>query len=373
MDKLKGADEGNGYPFYVKATVILLGLIMFFFALDILEDILVPVAFACLISILLNPLSNWLQRFMPRSLAIFSCLFLAIGAVALIFYFLSWQIASFSDSLPALQAKSVAIVTQFQQWVSSRFGLSVNKQAEMVKKALEGGPGYVGQTLNTILGITSVLVLIPIYVFFILYYKSLILDFLFEVSSEKDSMRVAEILHETKTSVQSYIVGLLIEMLIVSAMNSVALMALGVRSAILLGVIGGILNMIPYLGGLVAITLPVLMATVTMEGYSTQLAIIGCYLVIQFIDNNVLMTRIVSSRVQINALISIIIVLMGGALWGLSGMFLSIPFVAILKIIFDRIDGLKPWGRLLGDKIPEERAGAKSQLRWKKLFKAKEK
>ncbi len=239
---------------------------------------------------------------------------------------------------------------------------------EIVKRSLQDGQAYVGQTVSTILGITSVVILIPIYVYFLLFYKPLILDFLFHVFSEKDSLRVAEILSETKSSIQNFIVGLMIEMIIVSAMNSAALLVLGVRSAILIGVIGGILNIIPYLGGIVAIALPVLMATVTKEGYSTQVWILISYSVIQFIDNNILMTQIVSSKVKINALFSIIVVLMGGALWGFSGMFLSIPFVAILKIIFDRVEPLKPWGQLLGVHIPEEHAGVKFQAQWQRIF-----
>jgi predicted PurR-regulated permease PerM len=132
---------------------------------------------------------------------------------------------------------------------------------------------------------------------------------------------------------------------------------LGVKYGILIGCIGAILNLIPYLGGIIAIALPVLMATVTKDGYSTQLGVIVAYIVIQFIDNNILVPRIVSSKVQINALMSIIVVLLGNALWGVSGMFLSIPFIAVLKIVFDRIDDLKPWGKLLGDNIPTHHKG----------------
>src|SRR6476469_10470658 len=110
--------------------------------------------------------------------------------------------------------------------------------------------------------------------------------------------------------------------------------------------------MLPYICGIIAIALPVLIATVTKTGYSTQLGIIIAYIIIQFIDNNFLIPKIVSSKVQINALVSILIVLLGGALWGVAGMFLSIPFVAILKIICDRVDGLQPWGELLGDVVP---------------------
>jgi predicted PurR-regulated permease PerM len=109
---------------------------------------------------------------------------------------------------------------------------------------------------------------------------------------------------------------------------------------------------LPYIGGLIAIALPILIATVTSDGYLTQLWIIIAYLIIQFVDNNFLVPYIVSSKVKINALISILAVLMGGALWGVAGMFLSIPLVGILKIIFDRVEGMQPWGELLGDEIP---------------------
>ena len=95
-----------------------------------------------------------------------------------------------------------------------------------------------------------------------------------------------------------------------------------------------------------------LISFITKDGYTTPLLIIGAYMVIQFLDNNIIVPRVVSSKVSVNALISILVVLLGGTLWGVSGMFLSIPFVAVLKIIFDRIDELKPWGKLLGDAMP---------------------
>lgn len=233
-----------------------------------------------------------------------------------------------------------------------KFGVAIDKQVQLVKDALNNSTGLVGQTVGTALGTLSVVFLLPVYIFLILLYKSLILNFLYEVFAEENSKQVGEILGQTKMAIQSYMVGLLLEALIVAALNSTALLILGVDYAILLGVIGAILNMIPYIGGLIAIALPVLMATVTKDGFSTQLGIIIAYAIIQFIDNNILVPRIVSSKVQINALVSIFVVLLGGALWGVSGMFLSIPTVAILKIIFDRVEGMKPWGKLLGDEVP---------------------
>ncbi len=371
METQKTAREDFTYPFYIKATVILVGLICTFYILHLLTAILVPFAFACLIAILINPLSNRLQRKVPRGFAIFCSILLVLIAACGLIYFLSRQISVFSESMPALKAKSFMIASQVEQWINRQFGIAVSKQFQMISNALQGTESYVGQTVSTLLIGLSVLVLIPVYVFFLLFYKPLILDFIFQAFSEKHSLRVAEILGETKGAIQSYIVGLLIEMVIVSSLNSVALLVLGLRSAILIAVMGGIVNVIPYLGGIAGILLPLLMATVTKEGYTTQVAIAICYMVIQLIDNNILMPKIVSSKVKINALFSILIVLAGGALWGYSGMFLAIPIVAILKIIFDHIDGLKPWGHLLGTNIPDVHSGVKWQARWDLIFKRK--
>ena len=122
-----------------------------------------------------------------------------------------------------------------------------------------------------------------------------------------------------------------------------------------------------------AIALPILMSLITSDNYTIIFVIIGAYLVIQFIDNNFLVPRFVSSKVKINALISILVVLLGGLLWGVAGMFLSIPFIAVLKIIFDRVDGLHPWGKLLGDEVPTEHIGVVWQKRWDRIFKRMEK
>ncbi len=331
------------------------GLILLVYVLYLLADILVPLAFSVLLAVLLNPLYNLLHRLrIPKLLAIILTLLIAILILAGLLYFLSSQIIQFGEMVPQLKERFSLILSNLNSWIETTFGITIEKQMELVKEAANSSKALVGQTLSGALGMFSVLVLIPVYIFLLLLYKPLLLNFIFEVFSKKNSENVTVILGETKSAIQSYIVGLLIEAAVVAVLNAAALLILDVRYAILLGVIGAILNMIPYIGGLIAILLPVLIATVTKEGYTTQLAIVGAYILIQFIDNNILVPRIVSSKVQINALVSILVVLLGGALWGVSGMFLSIPIVAVIKIIFDRIEHLKPWGKLLGDQIPNE-------------------
>lgn len=350
--------EEKQYPFFIKSTVVLFGIILLVFALINLRDILVPVAFSLILAILLNPLVNKFKKHnIPHVFSIIIAMLIAIIIFAGILYFLSSQMAGFGENVPLLKAKLGNILHQIQQWVQMKFGVAIDKQVQLLNDALDNSKALVGQTVGTALGTLAVIFLLPVYVFLLLFYKSLILNFLYEVFAEENTRQVGEILNQTKTAIQSYMVGLLLEALIVAVLNSSALMILGVEYAILLGVIGAILNMIPYLGGIIAIAMPVLMATVTKDGFSTQIGIIIAYSIIQFIDNNILVPRIVSSKVQINALFSIIVVLLGGALWGTSGMFLSIPTVAILKIIFDRIDDLKPWGKLLGDEVPTRHKG----------------
>jgi predicted PurR-regulated permease PerM len=292
-----------------------------------------------------------------KALAISLALILAIVCVAGIFYFISSQLMHFSDSWPQLKVKFNEHFKQIQDWLASSFNLPVAKQQKMLSDAGNSSKALIGSTLGGLFGIIGFFVLVPIYVFLLLFYKSLMINFLHEVFTDDNSDRISEVLNETKGAIQSYMVGLLLEALVMAALNSTALLLCGVQYAILLGVIGALLNMLPYIGGIIAIALPVLLAFVTKDGFTTPIAVVISYVVIQFIDNHFLVPFLVSSRVKINAFFSIVVVLLGGALWGVSGMFLSIPFVAILKIIFDRIPEMKPWGKLLGDEVVTRNKG----------------
>jgi len=346
------------YPFYIKFTIVLLGLTLLIFALSSLRDIFIPLAFALLVAILLNPVVTFAQRYkVPHVIAITISLALAFAVVTGIAYFLSSQIMGFSNEMPAFQQKLGSMFAQLQAWGQNKLGISMAKQAEWIKEAQSGLKPLATKALGTVLGSLTVGFLVPVYTFLFLYYKTLILNFLYEVFAEKNMQEVDTVLHNSKGAVQQYMIGLVLEGLIVAALNVLALFILGVKYALLLGIIGAILNVLPYIGGLIAILLPVLIATVTKDGFNTQIGIIVAYAIIQFVDNHFLIPWVVSSKVKINALISIVVVLFWGYFWGISGMFLSIPFTGVLKIIFDRIPDMKPWGKLLGDEIPFHHKG----------------
>jgi AI-2 transport protein TqsA len=341
------------FPFYFKCTVILLGLVILVYILFVLTDVLVPLAFAALLAILLNPVVRKLEQWkFPRIIAIISGILLAVIIIVAINYLLIQQVAGFADQLPVFKKKFAEILLKIQTEAKSVFGISTAKQTEYLNEAGEKIKPMIGTAAGGLMGVIAMIILLPIYTFLFLFYKKLLINFLYEIFAEENEKELAAVLTQTKAAIQSYTFGLLLEALVVAILNTTALLILGVDYAVLLGVLGALLNIIPYIGGLVAIALPVLIATVTKDGYTTQLLIIAAYAVIQFIDNQFLVPYIVASKVKINALISIVVVLLGNLLWGVPGMFLAIPFIGVLKIIFDRLPELKPWGKLLGDEIP---------------------
>jgi predicted PurR-regulated permease PerM len=341
------------YPFYFKSTVVLFGLILFTYGLFTLRGTLVPLAFSLLLAILLNPLTSWLQsKRIPHVAAITISILIAILVLGGILYFISSQLASFQSEMPLLKKRFTELLAQSQQWVKQYFKISMLQQQQYIGNAEASIKPVIASTLGDVLGSLTATFLLPVYTFLLLFYKKIILNFLFEVFEDEDPKEVGIIIQQTKGAIQGYMVGLLLEGLIVATLNSVALLLLGVKYAILLGVIGAILNVLPFIGGILAVIFPLIIATVTKDGVHTQIFIVVAYLIIQFIDNHYLVPVIVSSRVKINALVSIIIVLLGGALWGVAGMFLSIPFIGVIKIVFDRVPELQPWGRLLGTDQP---------------------
>lgn len=349
--------EKSCLPFYVKCSQVIVGVIGLFYILFIGRDILVPLVFAVIISILLNPIVNYLiSKRMNRVLAIFISITIGTVLILGILGFIYSQVKHFSDTVPQLKESFTRLYNDVIGWISDTFNIESPKIEAWITKTkeeqMQGGGSMIGETLGTLSGGLVIIFLMPVYIFMILFYKPLLLDFIDQLFPKTKQSTVEEILKETKTLIQSYLIGLLVEAAIVAVLNSAGLLILGIRYAILIGILGALLNMIPYIGGVVAIAMPVIIALTTKEPVYA-LFVIGVYIVIQFIDNNLIVPKIVASRVKINALVSIIIVLIGGALWGVAGMFLSIPLTAILKVIFDRIEPLKPLGFLLGDTMPE--------------------
>ncbi len=343
-------------PLYLKLAQITCGLLAFFYILYVGAEILVPLAFATIFAILLNPIVNYVTaRGIPRVAAIVLCLTIAFLLFIGVFYFITSQAMLFGKSFPLFKQKFFTFLQQGSDWAAQTFKIShrnLDQQLEQMKgDGWDYFTSFLGSTLSTATEVLIVVFLLPVYIFLILFYKPLLLQFIAQLFDTHDHPVVVDILDQTKSLIQSYLIGLLLEAAIMAALNSVALLALGLEYAVLLGIIGAILNVIPYIGGIVAVVLPVLLAFATKTPI-TAFWVVVLYGIIQFIDNHFIVPKVVASKVKINALASIVVVLVGGALWDTAGMFLSIPIVAIVKVIFDHIPNLRPFGYLLGDDQP---------------------
>jgi predicted PurR-regulated permease PerM len=354
-------------PFYLRTTIILLGLVIFFYIVYIGQAILLPLVFSAILALVLHPVAKKLEKKKcPRLLSSLICVLIALLFVGLIIYLLTTQLVSFTDALPALQQKLIDYFVQLQQYLDTKFNLSTTNPLAWLNKNIENiirnSGDFITGTLGWFTNTAVVLSLVPIYIFLWLFYRGLLVNFLIEVFTSDKNNRVNHIIFDIKEVLQKYIQGLLIECGIVGLLQGIALAVIGIDYAILFGVLGGLLNVIPYIGSIVSVLLPLLLALVTTDNFTYPIAVIVCYIVIQFIDNNFLVPYIVASNVKINAIISLVAVLFGEAISGVPGMFLAIPAVAILKIIFDSIPSLNPWGRLLGDELPGSKKKVKKPL-----------
>jgi predicted PurR-regulated permease PerM len=343
-------------PFYLKLSLTLVSLTIISLALIYGKSIILPLMFAILLAMLLLPVTNFLiSKKVYKVLSILIPLVVSLIVIGAVIYFLSRQIMNFLDDIPTLKERVSELSKSLQQWLTSNVNISVPKQNQYLKDTVEDikeqGPKIVGITFLSLTEAFAYLFLLPIFTFLILYYRATIKTFFIGVFKNDSEDQVHEILSESGTIAQQYITGLLIETTIVFTLNTIGFLILGIKYAIFLALLAALLNLIPYVGMLVANIICMIVTLISAENVSDVLWVGIILAVVQFIDNNFGMPLIVGNKVRINALVTIVGVLIGGTLCGVPGMFLAIPGLAVLKVVFDKVPDLKPWGLLLGDEI----------------------
>lgn len=339
-------------PFYQKLSLTLLSLVLIVVILRTTKDILAPVAFGFLFALLLLPVAQGLEKLrVPRGLAATLAVLLFVFVMLGLLYFISWQTTNFLSDLPTLEKNLMAQANQLTLWIDEKFHVDSDQQIawinETAAKSITTVSQFAVNTLSSLSSLLLFLVFIPLYTFFLLYYRKLLVLFLLKLFRREHADEVHDVISQTRAVVKSYVVGLFIEMLIVAALYITALLLLGVKYAILLGTIGAIFNVIPYIGMVITIIITVLVTLTTGTLGLALWAALALFL-IHLLDANVLLPRIVGSKVSINAMITLLGVFVGSMIWGIAGMFISIPAMALLKIIFDRVPNMKPWGILMG-------------------------
>jgi len=360
----------NEYPLTVKRSIELLGLVTLLGVVYIGKDVIMPILMAFFISIMLLPIFRFLcKRKIPESISIVICIILVALFVAGIVWFFSSQVGILVKDFPQIKSNVSKHIDSLSDWISRITHYDDKQQKAFIQDKSDDlmnmGTKIAGGAAVTLSGVFVFIGLLPIYIYLMLFYKDILLRFIFMWFKPADHPKVKEAIYETESIIKSYLIGLLIQITYMTILLGGLLMLFGIKHALLIGVIFAILNLIPYVGALIGNIIGVLLTLTSSQDLLPVITVLGVIAVVQFLDNNILMPRIVGSKVKINALFSILGVFVGGSIAGVSGMFLALPIIAVLKIIFDRTEMFKQWGVLLGDERPAKSPMSFSSFRKK--------
>ncbi len=344
-------------PLTVRRSIELLGLLALGYIFTKASEVITPFLMAFFLAIVLLPVYRLLRNLrLPEVLAIGLSLLSAFIILVFIGWFFWMQVARLLADIPAIQENLNGHWRNISAWINEKTNFTTQQQLEWLRAQSNGLVGnasnYLSGAALTITGVFVFIGLVPIYSFLILYYKNLLLKFVFFWFREEDHRNVHSTLVETETIIKSYLVGLLIQITYITVLLGGLLMILGIKHALLIGLVFAFLNLIPYVGALIGNIIGVLLTLTSSQDLMPIFTVLIAIAAVQFLDNNILMPRIVGSKVRLNALASIAGVIIGGAMAGVAGMFLSLPVMAILKVIFDHSDSFRQWGLILGDEKP---------------------
>ncbi|MDB5088923.1 MAG: family transporter [Mucilaginibacter sp.] len=354
----------SAHPFYERLSLVLIGLLSLGYIIIQGKEVLDPLIFGFLFAILLLPIANFFEKKLrlPRSLASLVSIILLIASIGAVLYLVGSQISNLASDWPQLQSQVRQSLNDLSDWIQGAFHINATKQMSYVnsttKKIIASGTDVLGTTFGALSSLMLFYVFILIFTFFILLYRRILINFIIWVFTNEYEAIVRDIVQNIQSILRQYILGLLLEMFVVACLACTAFWMIGAKYSVLLGIIVALFNLIPYLGIFTALLLSTLITFAT-GSVNSAAYVAGSVLAIHAIDSNFLLPTIVGSKVKLNALITFLGIILGEMIWGLSGMFLSIPIMAILKIIFDRIESLKPWGYLLGSGQEEKKSTMK--------------
>lgn len=348
--KLNSMSNGNAR--IVWASNIALGTLAFFTILYLGRSFFIPVAASVILALAIYPLVTYLERKLPRVLAILLALLFIFLVLSSIITLVGFQISGFVSELPAISRKLEGLLLSLQDFIDDKLQINPERQFSLLKDNVmsffDTGINIVSTTINVTSGIAFYAGIMPVYIFFMIYYREIWTNFLVEISPVNRQSLMAEILGKMSSVIRNYVGGMLLVMIIVSILNTIGFAIIGLKYSLFFGAIIAFLAIIPFFGIMIGSVLAVLYSFISQDSLLQPLGVIIVTTVVQFLEGNFITPTIMRSQVQLNPLVAIMGLLFGGFLWGGVGMILSIPTLAILKMVLDSVDSFKPYGRLLG-------------------------
>ncbi|MFP4487712.1 MAG: AI-2E family transporter [Bacteroidales bacterium] len=352
----------------LKLALFLLISILFIYGIIEAKNLLFPITFGVLFAYLLLPVASFLElNGIPRILANLMVILLALIVLGLIFFLFYQQLALMFENLDSLKESANKNIESFQNRIQSYFGLSDNRFEEYLKaevnRFFSSGSSGIGQVFSATTGTVFRMLILPVYIFLFLYYRTKFAYFILKMVKKKNKPVAIRIMRDISTVAGRYMGGVFIVVLILCIINSTGLLIIGVNYAILLGIISAFFNFIPYFGTVMGGAVPLLFVLLTdPDPLNTGLKVLVMFIIVQFTENNILTPNIVGGNVNINPFFIIIGLVVGSMVWGIPGMLVIVPFLAIARIIFINIESLNHYAFLLGP-----RGTQKHSINFKKI------
>ena len=325
------------------------------------SSLIIPLIFAALLAVFLYPIYDWLSKYVKwEALTIVLSFLVFIIPLVLLATLFSYRLVAILEALPqineSLQAGFDKLMRSFNSYIPILKLDSNEILATGVENAdLEGPIKFIGQGLISTTSFFTAFGLSVLYAFFLLYYKESINNFIvyqFERSARPD---IKDILKRMKESIQSYIKGTAIVVIVLSVMNCIGLSLIGIDYAVFWGCLAGILAIIPFIGTIIGGVLPFLYAISSTDTQWQPIAVLAYYLFIQQIEGNFITPKIVGDNVDINPLFAILSLVFFGTYWGLPGIILALPLISIVKILLSNFEGTLPYSVLMSSGISEKK------------------
>lgn len=352
---------------------VLLFFILSFAGLYFAAPFLIPVTLAGVFSMLFIRFCNWLEhKGMGRGVASLFCVISFTLAISLIVFLLSWQLNGLMENIGEMRKHVTNLFSDFQQWIYEKAGIDLKQQEELINSRSASGEsgnmlsGLAGKIMDILLNAVLVLV----YMFLFLLYRSHIKKFILRLVPGGVKSKADGVVHQAGKVAQRYLSGLAAMIVVLWIMYGIGFSIVGVESAIFFAVLCGILEIIPFVGNLTG-TSVTLLAVLAQGGDSRMvIGVLVTYALVQFIQTYVLEPLIVGEQVNINPLFTILAIVLGEMIWGVAGMILAIPLLGMVKIVCDHVPDLQPYGFLIGTaKQRSRKTGVWSAINLAKWFK----
>lgn len=347
---------------FLQKTALLFLLIL---GLYVAKDFLIPICIGGILATLFLPFCNWMEnKKIPKSIAVFICFISLLSIIFILISLLGWKISELLNDISLIKQKAIDTGNSLQHYILNHLNISIEDQFLILKNEQPSYAAIFQIIFGSITSVFASLILVLVYFIFLLYYRNHIKKFLLKLTTPSKRNEMEQVVYNATKVSQQYLVGLSKMIVLLWIMYGIGFSIIGVENALLFAILCGLLEIIPYVGNITGTLLTVSVSAIHGANPSLLGGIVIVYVIVQFIQGWFLEPLILGPQVKINPLFTIIVLVIGQLLWGISGLILAIPLTAIFKIICDHIEALKPYGFLIGEIEEPKKRGFLIQ-KWK--------